>query len=148
MIGYLGNDKLRGGTGRDRIFGEEGNDLIAGNDDNDFLFGEEGLDTISGGGGRDRIRGGKGRDVLKGGADKDTFIFENRSEFGDTISDFKPSEGDVLEFDSSGIRVPRANSSLSRFDFRGDKLFFDDIRVATFTNDVKVNPFTDIQLAR
>ncbi len=106
-----GNDLLYGGAGRDRLFGDAGNDTLYGGDGNDRLFGGEGDDWLYGGDGDDILHVGPGFDILHGGAGADTFVFRTadltpgRPALG-RIVDFKPSEGDTLDF--------------SGFDFRPD----------------------------
>ena len=84
LYGFAGNDILKGFAGHDYLGGFEGNDTLNGGNDNDFLYGEAGTDTLIGGLGADK------------------FYFEEESDspnssLRDTITDFKGSEGDLLD---------------------------------------------------
>ena len=94
-----GSNRLDGGSGNDTVIGGSGNDKIIGGADNDVLRGGGGEDTILGGNGADRVEGGKGADTLKGGGDADVFVFAATVDAGDTIYDFKRSQGDLLDID-------------------------------------------------
>ena len=75
-----------------------------------------GNDTVIGGVGDDSITGGAGNDSLTGGQGADTFTFSRSDFFSynestglevynkavDTITDFKPGEGDTLDFGDLG----------------------------------------------
>lgn len=88
--GVAGNDKLYGAGGNDKLYGEDGNDTLYGGDGNDYLYG---------GAGNDILYGEKGSDILSGALGADTFIFR-KATLGslDTITDFKRTEGDRLDF--------------------------------------------------
>jgi Ca2+-binding RTX toxin-like protein len=45
LVGYGGNDTLRGGGGGDNLYGNDGNDLLEGRGGNDCLSGGTGVDT-------------------------------------------------------------------------------------------------------
>ena len=101
MSGNGGDDIIRGAGGNDRIYGGNGNDRLFGDDGNDFLQGNSGNDVVDGGSGNDGIRGSSGTDTLAGGAGADTFVFDyagdSRTVDGiDTVIDFNPAEGDVI----------------------------------------------------
>jgi Ca2+-binding RTX toxin-like protein len=107
LSGDDGDDALVGGAGLDRLFGGNGNDALdagADNDSldggagNDALFGGTGNDTLLGGTGNDTLTGGAGADVLGGGTGADVFRWEALDSLGDTITDFKRGEGDVLDW--------------------------------------------------
>jgi Ca2+-binding RTX toxin-like protein len=89
IIGFAGNDTIDGLAGADAIHGGSGNDTINGGD---------GADLIHGGTGDDTINGGDGANVLYGGSGGDDFIIDLLSATN-TIKDFNPGEGDVLQFD-------------------------------------------------
>jgi Ca2+-binding RTX toxin-like protein len=117
LIRSGGNDNFKGGSGDDSLFGLAGDDQLFGEEDNDSLFGGEGNDTLNGGNGNDVLRGvepffSKGnKDVLTGGAGADKFqlgddilvyyddgIFNTEgSEDFARITDFNPSEGDIIQ---------------------------------------------------
>ena len=62
-----------------------------------FVLGGAGADHLTGGPGADFIAGGAGNDTLTGGPGADHFLFTRDSDGSDTITDFNPAEGDVLE---------------------------------------------------
>ena len=94
-----GDDKLDGGDENDSLSGGDGNDQLKGGNGNDTLEGGSGYDKLDGGKGADRIEGGAGADFLKGGKDADVFVFNAAEDAGDTISDFKLADGDLLDID-------------------------------------------------
>lgn len=101
MNGNGGNDNIHGGGGNDRIYGGDGNDQLFGDDGNDFLQANSGDDFVNGGAGNDIVRGSSGIDTLTGGTGADTFVFDyagdSRAGDGiDTITDFNPAQGDVI----------------------------------------------------
>lgn len=131
VYGGTGNDILGGGVGDDRIYGEAGNDVIYGGPDggydfidggadNDTIYGGAGNDTLYGGSGADLIYngagsdsvygeagndwlwGGAGNDLLNGGLGADWFSFAPGTG-NDTIADFAPEEGDVLDLREFGF---------------------------------------------
>lgn len=115
LWGGLGNDTISGNNGDDRLFGEDGLDTLDGGAGNDRLDGGIGADTLLGKAGNDTLIGGAGKDTLTGGTEADTFVFN----FGDTtlnsasydrITDFKASEGDLIDLDF-------VNGSLAPADF-------------------------------
>jgi Ca2+-binding RTX toxin-like protein len=80
LFGNAGSNLLRGGTGRDDLDGWLGNDVLKGGADKDSLV------------------GGQGQDKLAGGGGSDEFVFYDRSEGGDTITDFKNQSGNNDRF--------------------------------------------------
>lgn len=58
-------------------------------------------DTFTGGAAADYFHGGGGADAFTGGSGADSFIFTGTSASIDTIADFTPSQGDVI--DLSGV---------------------------------------------
>jgi Ca2+-binding RTX toxin-like protein len=97
LQGTAGADSLTGGAGADRLLGLAGNDTLNGGGGDDALNGAAGADKLNGGAGIDYLVGGAGADLLAGGAGADRFAFLALGERGDTISDFKASEGDRLD---------------------------------------------------
>ncbi|MGF1935799.1 MAG: beta strand repeat-containing protein [Nostoc sp. ChiQUE02] len=105
------NDLSNNITGFDKsndvINGQGGNDKIDGKSGNDYLRGGTGNDTLIGGTGNDTLVGGAGNDVLTGGAGADRFLYNTNAPFAltavgvDTISDFKPSQGDKIILDKT-----------------------------------------------
>jgi Ca2+-binding RTX toxin-like protein len=83
-----GADSLTGSTLCNVLSGGAGSDDIKGGRGNDVLNGGNGRDTMNGGEGNDRMAGGAGSDTLTGARGNDTFIFNARTEGGDTITDF------------------------------------------------------------
>jgi Ca2+-binding RTX toxin-like protein len=114
LTGGSGNDRLKGGSGFDWLEGGSGNDTLDGGSGTDVLYGGAGRDRVLGGTGNDRIHGGAGADTLTGGAGADHFIFTARRESfrfvfdegGDTITDFRPGQGDKLMFSGFGGTNP------------------------------------------
>jgi len=101
MSGNGGDDIIHGGGGNDRIYGGTGNDGLYGDAGDDFLQGNEGNDYIDGGSGRDAIHSSSGTDTLIGGLGPDYFVYDyagdSRAGDGiDTIMDFHPEDGDVI----------------------------------------------------
>jgi Ca2+-binding RTX toxin-like protein len=117
LWGGAGNDTLSGNAGDDRLYGEDGLDTLDGGAGNDRIDGGLGGDTLLGKAGNDTLIGGAGKDTLTGGTEADTFVFN----FGDTtlnsasydrITDFKASEGDVIDLDFvNGALAPADFSS-------------------------------------
>ncbi|WP_069864815.1 retention module-containing protein [Pseudomonas citronellolis] len=98
-----GNDLLHGyGTNSsnsttDTLNGDNGHDILYGGAGNSILNGGTGNDTLYGGLGNDTLNGGKGNDTLTGGAGADTFIWRAGDTGNDTITDFKPTDGDRID---------------------------------------------------
>lgn len=121
LIGGSGSDTLNGGEGTDRATYSDATagvtvDLantaantgfaagdtftsienLFGSNFNDSLLGDAQNNTIWGGTGNDSIHGRGGNDILIGGTGQDTFFFTNGSGT-DTISDFSPADGDLID---------------------------------------------------
>lgn len=120
-----------------------GNDKITGTNDGDELIGGSGNDVLIGNAGGDNLTGGAGIDKLTGGKDGDTFSFqtsdfltENKNgdlvfnKSVDTITDFKPKDGDTLSFGDMGDVAFFKNLSMAKseqaplFYIKG-KIYFD-----------------------
>lgn len=71
---------------------------VTGSEANDLLIGGSASASLSGGGGNDRLVAGSGTTALSGGSGADQFVFTWTSG-ATTISDFKTSEGDLIELD-------------------------------------------------
>ena len=97
LYGQAGNDVVSGNSDKDTIYGGSGHDNIDGGNSADFVYGGSGDDTINGGNGDDTIVGGYGADSLTGGGGEDTFQFLSSLDTGDTITDFRRSEGDLID---------------------------------------------------
>nr|WP_244773330.1 calcium-binding protein [Alysiella crassa]UOP07263.1 hypothetical protein LVJ80_02110 [Alysiella crassa] len=96
LLGYAGNDNLRGGFGNDFLIGGEGDDSLDGGTGNDVLVGDDGNDYLNGDNGNDVLIGGLGNDALYGGKGVNTYIFGRH--FGqDTINNLD-SIGDIIRF--------------------------------------------------
>jgi Ca2+-binding RTX toxin-like protein len=110
VFGGPGNDALGGGGGADEVWAGDGNDTVFGGPGDDALGGGGGADgvrggagddTLWGGNGRDTLQGNEGNDRLSGGGGADTFVF--RDGWGrDTVTDFDPAEGDLLDLEGWG----------------------------------------------
>ena len=109
MSGNGGNDVIQGMGGNDRIYGGVGDDRLLGGDGADFIQGSAGNDMAAGGAGADVVRGSAGTDELWGGNNLDSdgdgaadyFVFDYASDSRagdgiDSIMDFHPEEGDVI----------------------------------------------------
>lgn len=97
LLGGAGPDTLVGGAGDDTLDGQAGPDELSGGPGNDLLLGGVGSDILEGDGGADVLIGGLGDDILKGGGGSDTFSYLHIQDAGDTILDFKPQTGDVID---------------------------------------------------
>ncbi|WP_375507118.1 calcium-binding protein, partial [uncultured Nostoc sp.] len=86
---------------------DNSNDVINGQGGNDKINGLSGNDLLRGGAGNDILIGGAGNDTLVGGAGADKFLYNTNACFVssavgvDTISDFKPSQGDKIILDQT-----------------------------------------------
>jgi Ca2+-binding RTX toxin-like protein len=86
--------------------------LLAGGNGDDVLIGGRGADLLAGGNGNDVLAGGAGDDDLVGGRGADRFFV---GEGKDAITDFRPADGDRLDFgdaDSSGLVARQTNQGL------------------------------------
>ncbi|MFQ2499225.1 retention module-containing protein [Aeromonas caviae] len=98
----LGSGTLSSATETITIHSQSGHDLL-GSDQGDWLFGSSGNDRLLGGMGDDVLRGGQGNDILTGGAGSDLFVWGSGDEGTtaspaiDTITDFRPQEGDRID---------------------------------------------------
>ena len=129
-----GNDTLRGGDGNDFAYGGVADDFVFGDAGNDILNGADGVDSLHGGLGNDTLLGGKsadwlygeaGNDVLFGGAANDTLgggtgsdVFQHAgtaSEGRDTVTDYNPTEGDILLFGISGATASQFTLTYKNF---------------------------------
>lgn len=112
--GGWGNDTLGGGLGNDRILAGIGDDL---------LLGGEGRDTLDGGEGDDVLDAGPGGGTMTGGLGADSFHFGGEAGLAGeplTVTDFRPEEGDTLQFLDSGegaelLAAPDEGGYLVRF---------------------------------
>lgn len=96
MSGDEGNDLLYGDGGPDTMYGGAGDDYLEGGGGPDVLYGGPGNDTLKGGGAADILVGGEGNDILIGSGGNDEFRYYTMDDAQDTIMDFKPDQGDVL----------------------------------------------------
>lgn len=101
LLGNAGSDTLYGGQDGDTLSGGTGADVLYGNLGDDVLVGGDGLDTLFGGQGSDTLVGGEG-DVLIGGRGNDVFVTAHP----DSITDFRPEEGDAIHAPVGLIGVP------------------------------------------
>lgn len=101
-----GTSAVTGGSGDDILFAEPENTaapaggqgvFVIGDDGNDRLTGGHGDDVLIGGSGNDVLTGAAGDDDLVGGAGADLFVVGSGK---DVISDFVPSQGDRVGFDT------------------------------------------------
>jgi large repetitive protein len=95
--GFKGSSRMTGSnTLNDYLIGGAGNDVIVGNGGHDVLWGNEGSDRILGGIGKDALCGGKGRDRLTGSRGRDDFMFTNRRDGVDVITDFRRIDDHIV----------------------------------------------------
>lgn len=124
LQGGAGADRLSGGAGADTLSGDAGADSLLGGAGNDRLTGGAGADVLTGGAGADTLSGGAGADRLTGGAGGDTFVFANAAAArGDTITDFRAAQGDVIDLSAldadAGLAGHQALEFLGRGAFTG-----------------------------
>ncbi len=62
-----------------------------------ILLGGPADDVLTGGHADDYLNGGGGDDVLEGGAGSDTFLYTSTPEGSDSITDFNPLQGDIID---------------------------------------------------
>lgn len=106
------------GTQIENAKGGTGNDTIKGNSAANYIFGNDGNDNIDGGAGDDLLEGGRGADTLTGGRGADIFRFASHLDgTHDTITDFNPAEGDLIELDHR-IYTALQSGTLSESQFR------------------------------
>lgn len=99
FYGGAGDDTINGTKNGDTYYGGSGNDTISGKQGSDTVYGGSGTDGIDGNGDGDTIIGGYGADNLTGGTGVDTFVYLDKKDTGDTISDFTAGVGgDKLDF--------------------------------------------------
>ena len=129
----------------DTYAGSKFADVVRGGGGDDVLKGRGGADTILGGNGDDRIIGGAGRDTMTGGKGADTFVFATTGQAkGDVITDFRPVQGDVLNFRSIDAREDVDGNQ--RFTLIWDEAFSGrsgELRVWTKGGDTYVAGDTD-----
>jgi Ca2+-binding RTX toxin-like protein len=98
-----------------------------GNRLNNILLGNDKSNVLSGLAGNDVLTGGLGADKLTGGLNSDTFIFKGVDDSGitaktrDTITDFKHSEDDKIDF--SGFDANTILPDNQSFNFIGSDAF-------------------------
>lgn len=110
QIVIFNGDSLLGGLGRDRIFGRQGFDFLNGGDGDDYLDGGTGNDTLIGGNNADILVGGTGTDILTGGAGLDWFVWNDRGEIGDVVTDFRRGQDKIILNADSFNNIPTHNS--------------------------------------
>jgi hypothetical protein len=110
------SDYIWGGWGDDTLGGGLGDDRILAGDGNDILSGGEGKDTLDGGAGNDNLDAGPGGGTMTGGTGADTFLVGSMGESDVlTITDYRPSEGNVLQWTGNA----RTLLAKSRLGWRG-----------------------------
>ena len=105
-----GNHAVLGFGGDDTLRGSRKAELMVGGLGDDTLLGDRGDDTLLGSAGDDLIRGDEGADLLAGGDGADRFVFRSVREIGkgaqhDTIVDFAPNDTlDLHDIDANTRR--------------------------------------------
>jgi Ca2+-binding RTX toxin-like protein len=106
-------ENVDAGAGDDIIYGTDGANVINLGAGNDYAQGFGGNDTVNGGDGADELQGMEGNDYLIGGAGNDTliggsgvdrFLLANVAGI-DSLVDFAPSLGEVIEFDRASFGI-------------------------------------------
>jgi Ca2+-binding RTX toxin-like protein len=135
LTGDEGNNVIRAGKDEDYLSGGGGNDELDGGDAGDLMAANEGNDKLLAGPGNDLMSGGLGRDQFTGGKGGDVYDFGSIDESGltnatrDLITDFKPSQDDLLffrggPFSEDYVMIGKAEFSgthQARFEFSGSK---------------------------
>ena len=121
-----GDDDITGSSLRNVLEGLGGDDVLEGLGGNDSLYGGAGNDDLFGGTGKDLLVGGTGIDYLTGDSGADTFKFNSIAEAGfgsrrDVITDFRASEGDVIDLRTIDANEERGGNQA--FTFLGNKSF-------------------------
>ncbi|MES2571151.1 MAG: cadherin-like domain-containing protein [Verrucomicrobiota bacterium] len=101
------------------------------------ILGGASSDTIAGASENDLILGGGGNDTLTGGRGADRFVFSGPVVGNNTVSDFRPEEGDILDFgavlsgDSTDLRdYARLSGSILTIDADGGGTMFVDAQIS------------------
>ena len=93
IYGTSNADVVRGFDGSSELLvGYGGNDSLKGLSGNDYLLGGAGADELEGGDGNDTLIGGQGADTIRTGAGNDTVVFEFLSDAGDVITDLSSTD--------------------------------------------------------
>ncbi len=114
---------IKGTFGNGKNMAIEGNEIIIGSSTNayiyqidfgdaDTLVGGDGDDQLFGFFGDDQLIGGAGNDTLTGGAGADRFVLDMDQ---DIITDFKISEGDILDVSNLLVGYVRGVSDINDF---------------------------------
>lgn len=134
----IGGSTLFGDAGDDLLVGGNSHDRLYGGSDNDRLIGNAGGDVLSGGSGDDVLIGGLSGDELDGGAGVDRFVYLSIADsptiasyqptayyldYGyqhpDTIFDFDPTAGDVIDLRGLDIDPQTAGVQTAAWTFAG-----------------------------
>lgn len=117
MIGNIsfdgGNDTYDGRSGRLIANGTGGE--VFGDAGNDTLLGGKFVDRFDGGADNDKLTGGLAKDILTGGTGLDQFIFNSKTECGDTITDFTVIDDTILLKASAFGGLPKGTLSSAAF---------------------------------
>ena len=109
----------KGSNMDDDLLGSVRNDTLVGRKGDDVVIGARGEDRLSGGKGDDYLSGNQGRDILTGGKGADVFVFDGDFD-QDTVRDFRPDCGDLMQFILYGEQHSwTADTLLGFFEQRG-----------------------------
>lgn len=144
ILGTNKKDIINGLGGDDRLDGRKGNDILRGGEGDDELEGEDGNDKLIGGAGDDELEGGSGADKLTGGAGVDRFVFKELGDKLDKITDFQPDE-DMISIEASSFDIPVGANPTDYFSYSGNSLFFENTKLAIFTNQPAFDVATNIE---
>lgn len=117
-----------------------------------FLFGGSRQDVLTGGMHDDVVSGGGGDDELTGAGGADSFIFTSAEDGNDTLTDFTPAEGDIIDlaaalngtsrFLADYVRITRSGSdALLEIDADGGAAAYTDMVIR-----LKNSPLTAVDV--
>ena len=115
IYGFAGDDFLSGQDGNDTLYGGDDDDTIKARNGDDVLYGGAGDDYLEGNSGNDVLHGGEGADRIKGSAGVDTYLYTNMNEAGDTIVDFRASQGEALDIADLLINYDPSTDAITDF---------------------------------
>lgn len=107
------NDTYDGRAGRVAA-NNNGNDVL-GEAGNDTLLGGKYVDRFDGGADNDKLTGGLAKDIFTGGTGLDQFIFNSKTECGDTITDFSAADDTIVLKASAFGGLPKGTLSSAAF---------------------------------
>lgn len=107
------NDTYDGRSGR--VAANSNGSEVLGEAGNDRLLGGKFVDRLDGGADDDKLTGGLAKDILTGGTGLDQFIFNSKTECGDTITDFSVADDTIVIKASAFGGLPKGTLSSAAF---------------------------------